>query len=152
MLRTAIHLGTEKPECACGCKVDSAASAPVDPEAGAPASASDPKTPGDPCQCADPKSDCYKDHYAGVCGCKCDDSRCVMLALLTYDTNKQAWIVDYRVRRFIRPVLMRDPLAVDPAAQSNSSTSSVMAKETAAKETIAKKAVAKKAVAKKNRT
>ena len=84
--------------------------------AAAPDPAAVPKTPDDPCQCADPKSDCYKDHYLGVCGCKCDDSNCVVLALLNYDSDKEAWTTDYRVRRFIRPVLVRDPLAVDPAA------------------------------------
>jgi hypothetical protein len=133
-----IHLGTDKPDCACGCnlpisKGDPAASASAGVEvdtaggAGAPA-------PDDPCQCADPKSDCYKDHYLGVCGCKCDDSNCVVLALLKYDATTKSWTPDYRVRRFIRPVLVRDPLAVDPAAKSGSGSVPATSKEkTAAK-------------------
>ena len=148
-----IHLGTEKPECVCGCELpnsqgDSAASAAVEAKAGDPASASDQRTPDDPCQCADPNSDCYKDHYAGVCGCKCDDSRCVMLARLKYvtkkpDTNEPGWIVDYRVRRFIRPVLIRDPLAVDPEAPPPGANET-LAKKTGAEKTGAKKTMAKK--------
>lgn len=68
---------------------------------------------------------CLKDHYAGKCTCACCDPECVVLAVLTdvsrdnrYDgpIRKEAegegnpWIVNHSVRRFIRPVLMRDPL------------------------------------------
>jgi hypothetical protein len=134
-----IHLGTEKPVCVCGCELPPTtkqqAEGPVvaeDPDTTITASAETSATTDDttnPCQCTDPKSDCYKDHYAGVCGCKCDDSSCVMLALLTYDTKKPGWIVDYRVRRFIRPVLVRDPLAVDPWAKSDSEPTPEAAKK-----------------------
>jgi hypothetical protein len=126
-----IHLGTQRPDCACGCELPP--SPPKDPAqqeppagaevlaganvaAAAPAPNAAANPTADPCQCADPKSDCYKDHYLGVCGCKCDDSNCVVLALLNYDSDQETWTPDYRVRRFIRPVLVRDPLAVDPAA------------------------------------
>jgi hypothetical protein len=149
-----IHLGTEKPECACGCELpyfngDTATHASGDAAFGGNGPVIAPENPDDFCQCVDPKSDCYKDHYAGVCGCKCDDSSCVMLALLTYvtkpDKNEQGWIADYSVRRFIRPVLMRDPLAVAPAAQKTSDASPAVAEQTVPKETVSKRTVPKKA-------
>jgi len=65
------------------------------------------------CECADPESECYKDHYDGICGCHCDDCvdcdcKCILLARIDrVDTD--SWRVDHRVRRFIRPVLIRDP-------------------------------------------
>jgi hypothetical protein len=74
------------------------------------------------CACADPCEDCYKDHYAGECCCDCCGGDCVVLALLTASqpatgtpagTGSQglvAPIVDHSVRRFVRPVLMRDPV------------------------------------------
>jgi hypothetical protein len=66
------------------------------------------------CECADPESDCYKDHYDGICGCHCDDCsdcdcKCILLARLDRDGDTDTWKVDHRVRRFIRPVLIRDP-------------------------------------------
>jgi hypothetical protein len=74
------------------------------------------------CKCADPNSPCYADHYKGICGCSCGDCsdcdcNCILLARL--DNKKDAarldnWSVDHRVRRFVRPVLMRDPLTEKP--------------------------------------
>jgi hypothetical protein len=69
------------------------------------------------CYCVDPTDPCYADHYDGKCGCDCDDCTglgccdCVILAKLTkVDNDGQiSWTVDHSVRRFIRPVLMRDP-------------------------------------------
>lgn len=71
----------------------------------------------DACRCVNPEHACYEDHYAGTCGCDCDDCAdcdcdCVLLARL--DKRKDAagqfvWAPDHRVRRFVRPVLMRDP-------------------------------------------
>jgi hypothetical protein len=142
-----IHLGTEKPECACGCELPKPKDTPpqdqpapaaevvageaLAPAAAQPAPNAPANPPADPCQCADPKSDCYKDHYNGVCGCKCDDSNCVVLALLKYDADDETWTPDYRVRRFIRPVLMRDPIAVDPAAQATAGAAPAVAKKKA---------------------
>ena len=68
------------------------------------------------CKCADPKP-CHEDHYAGKCGCDCDDCAncdcdCVLLARLYEcgnDTNHPEWRTDHSVRRYVRPVLMRDP-------------------------------------------
>jgi hypothetical protein len=64
------------------------------------------------CKCVDPNSECYKAHYDGLCGCNCDDCsdcdcKCILLARL--DLKGEIWAADHSVRRFIRPVLMRDP-------------------------------------------
>ena len=70
------------------------------------------------CWCVDPDDPCYRDHYAGKCGCDCEDCgacdcNCVLLARLDRVGGKHdydpVWNTDHRVRRFIRPVLMRDP-------------------------------------------
>lgn len=70
---------------------------------------------------ANPMNPCYQAHDAGECGChggeKCDCScSCILLAQLKSDTSDKDrnWTIDHRVRCFVRPVLMRDPLAVDP--------------------------------------
>jgi len=79
--------------------------------------------PTDPCQCADPTDDCYKDHYQGICGCECKDSdgsgccgNCVLLAKLTLkgEQGNTQWTPESGVRRFIRPVLVRDPGCLPP--------------------------------------
>ena len=76
------------------------------------------------CKCADPNDPCYKDHYDGKCGCKCDDDcsccdcDCVLVAEMTKNVDG-TWTVDHGVRRFIRPVLMRDPqIELEEAKQS----------------------------------
>jgi hypothetical protein len=72
-------------------------------------------TADDKCKCANPELDCLKAHYAGKCECDCDNCTghgcdCVVLALLMAPKDvTQPWKVDHSVRRFIRPVLMRDP-------------------------------------------
>jgi hypothetical protein len=59
--------------------------------------------------------DCYKDHRDGVCACDCcAGSEWVLLAKLTppagpATTDPVLWHPDYSVRRFIRPMLLRDP-------------------------------------------
>lgn len=77
-----------------------------------------------PCKCADPSQECHQNHYNGVCGCKdgdcdCCDCDCIVLARVgaTGDTKKP-WKADHSVRRFVRPVLMRDPLVEPPVAQA----------------------------------
>jgi hypothetical protein len=69
------------------------------------------------CKCADPKP-CHEDHYAGKCGCDCEDCAncdcdCVLLARLEKcgDADHPEWEAGHRVRRFVRPVLMCDPQA-----------------------------------------
>ena len=66
------------------------------------------------CWCANPCSACHKDHYAGKCSCDCCGADCIVLARLDRtdqtDSNELGtWEVNHSVRRFIRPVLMRDP-------------------------------------------
>jgi hypothetical protein len=143
-----IHLSLDKPECACGCDplpITDPAQPPELNSAKLPGAvthmsvaapgATATKPDSHACKCADPRSPCYKDHYAGICGCKCEDSNCVVLAKLIYDGAKKVWNADHRFRRFIRPVLVSDP-AVDPATQSSSVASPMVAmKKTAAKKT-----------------
>jgi hypothetical protein len=75
--------------------------------------------PDNACKCADPNHPCYEDHYDGKCGCYagegCDCScGCILLAQLNRPHEEgKPWAVDHNVRRFIRPVLMRDPLWKD---------------------------------------
>jgi len=85
------------------------------------------------CKCVNPDLPCYEAHYQGKCGCNCDECsdrecKCIVLARIDEKTEmdkklEQAenqgdknqadpanpWKVDHSVRRFIRPVLMRDP-------------------------------------------
>jgi hypothetical protein len=78
---------------------------------------------GNPCQCANPNEDCYTDHYAGNCACDCCDCECVVLARLDHlpvDPQQQSgpkyWAVNHAVRRFVRPVLVKDPQPLKDAA------------------------------------
>lgn len=74
------------------------------------------------CACVAPSHPCYKDHYDGECcsGCGCDCQSggksagssccdCVLLARLEWQEKDNRWRVNHGYRRFIRPVLMRDP-------------------------------------------
>jgi hypothetical protein len=94
-----IRVVSERPKCACGCAE--------------PDGSSDSKVMEDACKCVDPNLPCYKPHYDGMCGCNCD-CECILLAQLVKnnDDKEHPWRVDHRVRRFIRPVLMRDPQVV----------------------------------------
>jgi hypothetical protein len=77
------------------------------------------------CWCVDPNiSECYKAHYEGKCGCDCTDSEWVVLAHLTSkgDATTQDWDVDHSVRRFVRPVFMRDPVVWKKANSQTSTT------------------------------
>lgn len=98
---------SKRPECVCGC----------------PEPKKDERPPKvTECKCVDPEMKCYQDHYAGTCGCNCDecsdcDCKCILLARLERVDNKEhPWRVDHRVRRFIRPVLMRDPQEIEQMA------------------------------------
>jgi hypothetical protein len=96
-----VRIVRTRPRCVCSC-----------PE---PDSYDPPQTlPDEPCKCVNPEHMCYVDHYAGKCCCNCDncDCDCVLLARLektSTDPNRPEWTADHRVRRFVRPVLMRDP-------------------------------------------
>jgi hypothetical protein len=93
-----LRIVSKLPPCICGC-----------PEQARP----DPND--NECRCADPRLPCYRDHYAGKCGChggeECECScDCVLLAQLDKPSREgEPWTVEHRVRRFVRPVLMRDP-------------------------------------------
>lgn len=104
-----IRIVRARPGCTCGC-------ADPDPKV-QPQALLDTE-----CGCADPKDKCYVDHYDGKCRCDCDgcancvdcancDCDCVLLARLdtSGEGEKTVWTADHRVRRFVRPVLMRDP-------------------------------------------
>jgi hypothetical protein len=98
-----IRIVRARPECACGSE---------DP-------AKDPlqALEDDKCWCVNPEHPCYKHHYAGTCGCAGQDCEscgcdCVLLARLvrtSTDPDHPEWTVDHRARRFVRPMLMRDP-------------------------------------------
>lgn len=93
-----------RPECVCGCPKRLDLPAGVD------------LLIDTDCKCVNPDLPCYVDHYAGKCGCNCAncsdcDFECILLARLDNAGGKENpnWTVDHSVRRFVRPVLMRDP-------------------------------------------
>jgi hypothetical protein len=60
---------------------------------------------------------CYQDHTDAKCSCHCgSDAEGVVLAYVKMDTDQnKVTAIDHRVRRFIRPALLRDPwLDKDP--------------------------------------
>jgi hypothetical protein len=116
-----IRVVSQRPTCVCGCPEPAPPENPSEPP---PQDTTEPVP--DPifraanqqraidCKCADPASPCYEDHYAGLCGCNCDDCsdcdcKCILLARLDREGDTDRWLTDHSVRRFIRPVLMRDP-------------------------------------------
>jgi hypothetical protein len=115
-----IRVVTSPPECVCSClekledtgkKVETGnqGSAPGNTAAG---QSTAPGNDKDVCKCA--TGPCYEDHYEGRCKCHCGDCsdcecKCVLLAVAEYDEADEEWDVDHSVRRFVRPVLMRDP-------------------------------------------
>jgi hypothetical protein len=111
-----IRVVGDRPKCACSC-------VPDDEDQGDDSGTADGTSVDDgdesKCACVDPTDPCYADHYLGVCGCGCDDCArgaccdCILLAKLTKheDGDTVTWTIDHSVRRFIRPVLMRDPQA-----------------------------------------
>ena len=67
--------------------------------------------PNTPCLCNQRTAtgSCYDKFYQGECPCDCCECEWIVLAKATSDANG-VWTVDHSVRRFVRPVLMRDPL------------------------------------------
>ena len=123
-----IRILNECPKCACGCCPDPKSGQTQDTTQQTAANAkktSKKKTSADlvegtgadvkpvDCWCVDPTLPCYKDHYAGKCGCECCDDEWIILARLWDKSGGQntGWTPDHSVRRFVRPVLMRDPVA-----------------------------------------
>lgn len=118
-----IRVLSERPTCVCGCPEPEPPTEP--PPSTPPPQGTEPVA--DPvfranaqapsridCKCVDPTLECYVAHYAGLCGCNCDDCsdcdcKCILLARLDREGDTDRWLVDHSVRRFIRPVLMRDP-------------------------------------------
>jgi hypothetical protein len=92
-----IRVVSEDPRCVCRCKPPIYEQKDTD------------------CKSLSPIPDCYAHHYDGDCGCECHDCEggccdCVLLARLERpDVEKPDWAADHSVRRFVRPVLMRDP-------------------------------------------
>jgi hypothetical protein len=121
-----ILVDTARPPCVCGCpepKKDLADTPTKDTSGqggGAAGTGTDPasrqtRTTADAgdCKCVDPNNPCYADHYKGYCGCHCADCddcdcKCILLARLDFNATATKWTADHSVRRFIRPVLMRD--------------------------------------------
>jgi hypothetical protein len=106
-----IKLLSSRPQCACACPEPK----PYDKQSAASNAA--PKE--SECRCTTDFV-CHKNHYDGVCGCTCGDCsgcdcKCILLAHLKKDPNK-GWVADHSVRRFIRPVLMREPKPLNAAA------------------------------------
>lgn len=115
-----LHVLLNRPPCACGCKGrdDTNGSGAYDTPTVAAVDAKGQLTGATDCWCVDPNTaDCYKAHYTGECGCTCGDGKdcdcdCILLARLSLkdspDGREKVWQTDHSVRRFIRPVLMRD--------------------------------------------
>jgi hypothetical protein len=80
------------------------------------------------CSCLEPEGlteneefKCYAAHEEGECGCRCAEGSacscdCVLLAELEKDEDNGTWTVHHEVRRFIRPMLMVDPLLTQQMA------------------------------------
>ncbi len=134
-----IRLVEERPECACACpeKTSEAEPAPTggQPAESAAASAAKkraartpnaaaavpPATATEPPVYVDSSNPCYAGHYAGNCACGCNSDWVVLGRFLKINQENASYPQDgdYSVRRFIRPVLMRDPLLPpQPAAKT----------------------------------
>lgn len=118
----------QRPPCSCGCAA-LAATTPTDktgalslatnsPTSETPQAAAAPApraaAANTPCLCNERTAagDCYDDFYQGKCPCDCCECEWIVLARATKD--KGEWKVDHSVRRFVRPVLMSDPLTRNP--------------------------------------
>lgn len=118
-----IRLMLNRPGCACACpeRDDSGThGTPGTPGTPVPPRPGDDKEPD--CKCATDLT-CHQNHYAGICGCTCGecsgcDCKCILLARLEPDGAGKPWRTDHSVRRFIRPVLMRDPKVEDETKKS----------------------------------
>lgn len=108
-----------RPDCACGCPQLQTDQNPNAGPAGIPGEVEE-----NACKCVKPykpNPTCYDSHYDGDCGCTCGkcsgcDCQCIVLALLNKPSEENLpWRTDHSVRRFIRPVLMRDPQVEDEA-------------------------------------
>ncbi len=127
---------TTRPECSCGCAPlapppppDNNTGTPIlapapasgsttvapPPSAATPASATPPAEeppPGadTPCHCNKRHGEnaCYEKFYHGECPCGCCECEWIILAVAKREGDTDNWKIDHSVRRFVRPVLMRD--------------------------------------------
>jgi hypothetical protein len=114
-----LRVMNKRPKCVCDCQAKDTSTFEVSRDKQNPAPSSEfeveveDETKVDRCLCADPTLPCYEKHYAGECVCSCSqcsdcDCDCVLLARLALDADGK-WQRYHNVRRFVRPVLMRDP-------------------------------------------
>lgn len=133
-----ISIVRKRPKCICVCDEQTATDAPGQ---GNPAATKESECK---CPCVGPENPCYAGHYNGDCGCDggndccCD---CVVLAQLNKESEGE-WTVTHAVRRFVRPVLMRDPVAAGERAKAVTKKAEQAAKDEAARYAF-DKAVAK---------
>lgn len=118
-----IRVVIELPPCVCGCIEERGQSAREDANIQANPrrrrATTDKSGDSHDCLCADPKLKCYDKHYndPGCSGSCSPDCNCewILLARIekvaTKEDNHYEWQSDHKVRRFVRPVLMRDPQA-----------------------------------------
>ncbi|MFP3643373.1 hypothetical protein [Paraburkholderia sp. SIMBA_054] len=109
-----IQLLAERPKCVCGCCERKAHAEDEPKPEDASANAEDEREGQREGFLARPRDPCYSEHYAGKCACDCE-CECVLLARLSYVKGQgdvaSDVAIDYDVRRFVRPALIRDPLA-----------------------------------------
>jgi len=112
-----LRIAEDCPDCSCGCaeltdeekqQEDTSQSIQNNPNAPNPAPSVRSVTPVDSYGLK-----CYEDHYKGECGCACCCDWIVLATLKVYIQADEVTgaTVDHSRRRFIRPVLMRDPIA-----------------------------------------
>lgn len=111
----------QRPPCSCGCAAFAPVTATGETVAIAPSAvtATEPPAetrpaPNTPCLCNQRTATgaCYDKFYQGECPCDCCECEWIVLAKAT--SNDGVWTVDHSVRRFVRPVLMSDPLTRQP--------------------------------------
>ena len=114
-----IKVVSSPPDCVCSCIEPEEANKEQNPQTGQSVSVGQQtslSTTGNENDCKCATGPCYQDHYDGVCGCHCGDCsdcecKCVLLAYAERVGDTDDWDVDHSVRRFVRPILMRDPQA-----------------------------------------
>ncbi|HEX7153691.1 MAG TPA: hypothetical protein VF618_19545 [Thermoanaerobaculia bacterium] len=137
-----ISIVRKLPKCICVCDAQTTTESATQ---GNPAG---PKEAECKCPCVGPENPCYAGHYNGDCGCDggkdccCD---CVVLAQLNKESDRE-WTVTHHVRRFVRPVLMRDPVVAGERAKAATKKAEQTAKEAEERQEI-EKAVAVKVAA-----
>lgn len=115
-----------RPACACGCAQLAPQDAAPPPPPPAPAPSLEVINPG-PCGASEPHAEappaadtpchcnqrtgagaCYEKFYRGDCPSACCECEWIVLAVAKREDDSENWEVDHSVRRFVRPVLMRD--------------------------------------------